>query len=379
MRSLTARLDRWMFATWTASPAQLGVFRIGYSLFTLLAVVPIAPWLGDMPRAFFNPPVGLAALFTGFPSAAVMYLLNGAAVLLLGLLLMGWRTAPVSVATTAVLLVLKSWEYATGKIDHDILLVIAPLVFAGSGWGDALSVDASRARAPAPERQRPCWQLALFAFIIALAMSTSGLLKLAFGWLDPSVQATYRHLVMNNVGLGRSTWLSEILLRVETAWLWKPADWATVLLEVAFLPALLHPRAFRTILALATLFHLGVWLLFDIVFAPNVVAYTVFATGATGLGAWLARHPPFRAWSLPAPAAAVAGGVALATGAVAAAAGQTLAELLHVPLSRMVVAAAAVVGAAYLCRAIAEMWRAPAPLHAPAMEPTARISSPPGG
>lgn len=378
MRALSTLVNRWMFDTYTTSPAALGVYRIAYSVFALLMMVPTATWLRDMPRAFFNPPVSLAALFAGFPAPAVIYLLNAVALVLLALLLVGWRVPAVSVATACVLLVLKSWDYSTGKINHDILLVIAPLVLAGSGWGNALSVDAARGREPAPERARPSWHLALFAFITGLAMSTAGALKLAFGWLDPSVQATYRHLVMNNAGVGRSTWLSEILLRVDSAWLWKPADWSTVVLEIAFLPAILHPRAFRTVLAVATLFHLGVWLLFDIVFAPNVVAYGVFFTGTAGVAAWLSRRAPFHGWALPAPAAAVAVAVAVAAGGAAIAAGRPLHELAHLPLEPIVVATAAVAGAAYLWRAATELWRAPGYAAAEATDPDARVH-PAGG
>ena len=83
MRFLSTLVNRWMFDTYTASPAALGVYRIAYSALALLMLVPTAAWLDDVPRAFFNPPVSLAALFAGFPSPAALYLLNAVAVVLL--------------------------------------------------------------------------------------------------------------------------------------------------------------------------------------------------------------------------------------------------------------------------------------------------------
>ena len=119
MRALMARVDGWIFGAYAAAPADLALYRIAYAAYALLAVAPVALWVDGAPRAFFSPPPGVAALATGFPPAGLLPALNLLLVALLGLLLVGWRTPAVSVATSLVLLWIKSWEYADGKINHD--------------------------------------------------------------------------------------------------------------------------------------------------------------------------------------------------------------------------------------------------------------------
>lgn len=349
MRGIAAWADRLMFSAYTAAPGDLAVYRVFYGLYVLLAVAPVGAWVGGMPRAFFSPPVGPAALADGFPSGGTMLALNAALVIAAALLTAGWRTPAASLATGALLLIVKSWEYADGKINHDVLVVLAPLLLAFSGWGGALSVDAARRPAPEPSRPRPSWALGLMAFTIGVAMFSAGALKLITGWLDPAVHSTYGHLVVNNMGAGRDTWLSAAALATDAGWLWEPADWAATLLELAFILAMLHPRVMRAALAVATLFHLGVWLLFDIVFSANIVAYAAFVpwaawmTRSARLARWIDRAPPPRiAWSGLA--------AALALGMAGVALGEPLEARLGLQLQEALIIAGAGVGAAYLAR-----------------------------
>lgn len=359
MRALMRWVNRWMFCAYTAAPADLAVYRIAYAAFVLLAMAPVGLWLRGLPDAFFSPPVGVAALAHGFPPHGVMLALNAALVAALAMLLVGWRTPAASVATGVLLLALKSWEYSTGKINHDILLVVLPLLLAYSGWGGAFSVDAARRPVPAPERPRPSWPLALMAFTVGLAMFSAGALKLVSGWLDPATHSTYGHLVVNNMGAGRGTWLSALALSTDAGWLWEPADWVATVLELAFLPAMLHPRAMRVAMALACLFHLGVWLLFSIVFDANVLAYAAFVPYA----ALLARSPRLRALLARPPrrgTAVAAGAAALVLGAAGIGAGRPLEEVLHLQLHEIPVLAAAIVSIAYLARLLRASARGPA-------------------
>lgn len=354
MRGLTARVDAWIFGAYRAAPGDLAVYRIGYAAYLLLAVGPVGLWVDAAPRAFFNPPPGLAALAADFPRAGFLLALNLALVALSGLLLVGWSTPAVSVATGVVLLWIKTWEYADGKINHDILLVLVPLLLAGSGWGNALSVDARRAPSPDPLRPRSTWTLALAAFVTGMAMFGAGALKLMTGWLDPATHATYGHLVVNNMGAGRGAWLSGYALAWDAPLAWEAADWAATVLEAGFLLALLRQRWMNTALALACLFHLAVWLLFDIVFSANVLAYGAFV-----------------AWSRLLPARALAAGGAPARGRTAAlllgawavgiagvTVGVPLEHALGLQLQEILVVAGAVGGAAYLVRALVPRPRA---------------------
>jgi hypothetical protein len=339
------------------------VYRILYAGTVLLGVVPAALWVDGAPRAFFNPPPGPAALATHFPPAGTLLALNLLLVLLLGLLLVGWRTAPVSVATGGVLLLIKTWEYADGKINHDILLVLMPLLLAGSGWGRVLSVDARRGGAPEPLRPVASWPLALVALVVAFSMFGAGAIKLMTGWLDPAVHSTYGHLVMNSMGTGRSTWLSARALAWDAPVLWEAADWAAALLEAGFVVAMLRQCSFHVVMALACGFHLGVWLLFDIVFSSNVLAYGAFVAWAPLLARWPAAAAALAAGRAPSRrSTAVALGVAWAAGFAGLVAGVPLEHRLGVHLPELLVVAGALVGAAYLSRAVFRRGTAPSPV-----------------
>jgi hypothetical protein len=363
VRAVTGAVDRWMFGAYRAAPADLALYRILYAGFVLLAVVPAALWVDGAPRAFFNPPPGPAALAAAFPPAGTLLALNLLLVLLLGLLLVGWRTAPVSVATGAVLLAIKCWEYADGKINHDILLVLIPLLLAGSGWGRALSVDARRAAAPHPLRAEGSWPLALTAFVIGLSMFGAGALKLMTGWLDPATHSTYGHLIINNMGAGRSTWLSSHVLGWNAPLMWEAADWTAALLEAAFVLAMLRQRALHVALALICWFHLGVWLLFDIVFSANVMAYGAFVAWAPLLARWPAvRSALVTGWTPSRRTTVLMLGGAWAVGLAGVAVGVPLEHRLGMQLQELVLIAGALGGTAYLARAVLGRRRAPAPV-----------------
>jgi Vitamin K-dependent gamma-carboxylase len=344
-------IDFWIFESYDIRLINLAVYRVLYASYVLLTYVPLATWLPDAPRAFFSPPLSLAALFPTFPPTSLLIALNVLLAFFLSLLLIGWYTRVASVGTSLALLVLRSWAYSLGKIDHDILLVITPLVLAFSGWGNAVSLDAIRQPGHRPDTPRGSWNLALLAFVIGSAMFTAGWIKVSSGWLNPSIRATYGHLLTNYFVTGRYTWLAEQSLGIDSFWLWKSADWFTVALELGFVCAMFRRQTLRIFIALACLFHCGVWLLFDIVFVCNVIAYGAFVSyvdfppaqrlgGIAGRAFVFFRQTP--AWA-----------VLLATFLLpltAIVTGRPLHALLRLPVDRVVILAGAVIGGGYLVR-----------------------------
>lgn len=112
---------------------DLAIFRVIYATYILAAIIPVATWISLTPKAFFYPPLGPAALFTATPPANVLIGLNVVLALFSAMLLVGWKTPVASAGTGVVLLLLESWTYSLGKISHDILLVVTPLVLGFSG------------------------------------------------------------------------------------------------------------------------------------------------------------------------------------------------------------------------------------------------------
>ncbi len=297
MTAIIERFDRWVFTEHRASTRDLAVARIIVAAYLLLQILPQGSWVADLPDVFFNPPLGLAALWQAFPPQALMVVLNVASVVVVCGLLVGYRTEVSSVATTVMLIVLLSFVHATGKIDHSILLAITPAIMATSGWGRALSVDARRPGIDAEDTAvpRPRWQLAWLAVAIATAIATAGVVKLATGWLDPAASSSFGHAFRVTAASSRSAWLlGEYLLTVPDSWIWEAFDWGTVAIELAGLLAIWRRTWFRAWLVSLALFHVGVALQMDIWFANNLVAYAMFVPW--GL---MVTRSDARAWSKP--------------------------------------------------------------------------------
>ena len=282
-------LDRWIFGAFPANRLDLGVYRLLFVGWLLAFDLPRALWVTGQPQFLFNPPAGFAAWATGFPSHATLWGLNAAYAGLLLLLLAGRLAVPAALGAAAVRITLNGWAYADGKIDHEVLPTVVLLALAGSGWAKSFGIDDLECREDHRRDRSGSWALSLLALLIALSMFTAGWDKLSTGWLRTDRQATLSHLVANHFAIGRQTWLSTQILQVRWTAFWELHDWAAVVMELAFLPALLHRRAFQTLCVVACWFHLGVLLTFGIGFAHNVVAYAAFVPWSALVGNGTAR------------------------------------------------------------------------------------------
>jgi HTTM domain len=342
------RLDYWIFESYCVRVTDLAVYRIVYSTYVLLTYLPSATWLRHTPHAFFSPPVSLAALFTTFPPSSLLVALNVLLGLFLSMLIFGLHTRVASMGTSIVLVVINSWAYALGKINHDILLVITPAVLAFSGWGNALSLDSLRRPRHSLDPPKGAWSLALLALLIGISMFTAGWTKVATGWLNPTTLSTYGYLLNNYFVTGRHTWLGERALWMDSFWLWKSADWFATILECGFVFAIFSPRSMRIVMAIACLFHLGIWLLFDIVFASNVITYGAFVpystlTGLYGLRNIAVHRLGVRRWAFAWMAFIMTLLVALSISQL----GEPLQSFVGPPVRRGVVLLGAVIGCGY--------------------------------
>ncbi len=357
------RMNRWFrqFDVWIANafrvdPVDLAVFRILYAAYVIVAVLPAASWLHAEVSVFFCPPLSLAACATDLPTAVTVAWWNVALAVAVSLLLVGWQTPASSWATGLLLLLLNSWNYSLGKINHEILLVAVPLTLAGSSWGKRLSLDslgtAIARRGEGPIRSR---SLTILAFILGVSMFTAGLAKAGTGWLAWGSQATLGHLVNNVIGAQRPSWVAEAFLRIQSPLFWKMADWSALLMELAFGVAFIRGSWMRTVIAAACVFHLGVWLLFGIVFAPNVVAYGAFvsyrAVGQSLLARWRSgRRLADNVAPLMTNRLARCGplALALAIAGFSIVQGQAFYQSIGAPIPQLVVIVGALVGGCYL-------------------------------
>src|SRR6185369_9833981 len=230
MQTLRRFLDRWLFEEYQTDSKSLGLFRMLFASYVLLAELPRGLW--SLPQAAFSPPVSIPALFTHYPPHWLMLTFNIGTMLCGCCLLLGLFTATSSFGMALGMMLVNSFSFADGKIDEGLLMWVA-LFMARSGWGAAYSLDARRRGAPAASPHQ-AWLMAVLAMAIGFALFTAGSAKLRGGWLRPDSLGTRYHLFWDYYVFGRQMPLAGWAFRNLPHWGWKLADWPTVFWESSF-------------------------------------------------------------------------------------------------------------------------------------------------
>lgn len=264
-----SRFDRWL-ASWTELDESLPTYRVLLGLGILVITLPRHPWLAFAPEPLLNPPAGLPYLFPRPPGAWAVPAVNTLLVSTAVLFTLGVRWRLMGLLLTGSLLLLNTWAYAYGKVNHDILLVLTPAVLAlGTSGRIPRGADAQ-------PRTAGGFAAPLLALIVALAMVSAAVPKVLSGWLALDASATRFHVLVMTQIAGNPGVLAPLLLETTGPWFWSALDVMTIVVESAFLFALGAPRAFRIVCAAATVFHLGIALVMGIVFTSNVLVYGAF-------------------------------------------------------------------------------------------------------
>jgi protein-S-isoprenylcysteine O-methyltransferase Ste14 len=309
MNDLVDRLAAWSNRSPFTS-LDLGMFRLIFASM-MLVLLPNYLWIDQFDPAFYRPAPGPFELLSAFPPTWALATLDVLIAVALALLLVGWRTLPVSIVLSGLLLVGEGFAYSFGKIDHSILLVLTPLFLGVAGWGNSLSLDARRRVGPPLVNHSA---MRAFAVAIGVAFVTAGVAKAVGGWLSLSDQATYSFAVQR-VERGRVEWLAPFAAEVRLPPAWELLDWTTVALECGLILCALDWRAWRLGLCAATSFHVGVLLVLNIDFWMNMLAYGAFVPWSAAALRWATPRQTQRRTGRPAaPAAFVVPAFALAAG-----------------------------------------------------------------
>ncbi|MEX0685562.1 MAG: HTTM domain-containing protein [Balneolales bacterium] len=274
------KFDRWIFNSFEISPESLGLYRILFALFVLFIMSPghsaytQFALLSTLPGEFFDPPPGPMMLFNGFPGEIFFHGLVLVLNISLVALLVGYRTFWSSIATGILLLIGFGFSYSLGKINHNLLVIILPLILMWSNWGAAYSIDAINNSGN--DRKVETWPLSLLLLFLGFMMFTAGFPKLLGGWLDPETMATRGHLFRQYYVSGRTDLMAGYFLAFDVPWFWVMLDYFTVCFEIGFLFAIIHPVTTRLFLVLAVIFHSGTLLMLNIDFAGNILIYGSF-------------------------------------------------------------------------------------------------------
>ena len=300
----------------------LALYRVVYGAFALFVVAPgHGPYarfvpLSDLPASFLHPPPGPFLLLQSPPPSWVVQCGEAALIAALVAVTVGWRTRLASVLATLLMLGLYGLLYSYGKINHNLLFILTPVVMAFSGWGAALSVDSleDRRRFGGDTGRRPAaGPLLLLALLVGFAWFTGGFSKLIGGWLDPSSRAVQGHVIKQVVLRSRVDLLAPFAASLPTSIAWEAADWSTVAFELSALAAVVHIRVARVIASLAVLFHLGTALLMNIgAFVVLLPVYAAFADWDAVAARLRLRPLPRRAeWPMLAASLGVGAGLYL--------------------------------------------------------------------
>ena len=267
------RYDRWIFEEFQSCARGLPLFRIVFALYLLGYYLPRFGQLAEMPHSFFRPPFSLATFIPSVPPAWFFYSLDFAAELAAFCLLFGYRTRIASFALFASILVGNTYRFSIGpKIDHEILLLITPLFFAFSGWGNSLSHD--EILLPRSERRNTIsWPITLLIAVTSYCMLTAALPKALSGWANPHVLACRGFMLGNYLLDERPSIVADGMLKIQSALFWKGADYSTLIIEGGFIICMCSLTASRVIMAFATLFHALIFYSMTIFFAANLVTY----------------------------------------------------------------------------------------------------------
>lgn len=260
--------------------------------------------LSALGSAHFHPPPGPFAMFDSYPPLWAVMALEAIIFVLFALWVAGYGRWMVGLALSLGMTLQCGFFYSAGKIDHDFVILLFPVLIT---------------------LERPSPKRAIF-FCLGVYFASSGLAKIAGGWLDLTTQATLSWALMYAHVFGKTELLLHWSLETLPGWSWELFDQVTVWFEL-LVPLALLPRFRHWVVLCVPLFHLGTILFFGIDFSRLLLLYLPLAllcTASTSRDAPALLSPPYRkglvllcqaglflallhlwitgfAWTLPAP------------------------------------------------------------------------------
>ena len=274
LHHIDARVRRLLFVEYATSYTALGIFRITYALtFVVLLGIPQFEHLGALPDFLYNPPPGLARLFSGFPGPGTIQIFDILITVSFFAILIGWQTRTASYILGFSMLICKSWAYSLGKTDHDLLVWLVP-IFLGWHWGRGVSVDALAGKYDGS--RTISWPVTFYALFMAFGFFSAAVPKILGGWLDPTHSMFEAFVQSKTYAAGSPDKFLIPLTRMHIPVLWEMFDWLAIAFEAGFLIAFLRAPVFRVFTVIAMCFHTFVLLTLDISFTSYLSVYPLF-------------------------------------------------------------------------------------------------------
>lgn len=279
MKRTEKLFNQWIFDSYQVSNEGLGLFRICSSFFLLFFLIPGRgfehyKYLASLPTDFFSPFPGPMMFLDSFPSYTVFLVIYGLIIFFTLGMLVGYRTKMMSIFAGIFILLMQGLIFSIGKVNHEILVPLVPILMAFSNWGNSFSLDSlyGNSKQASPEG----WPLVLLSLFIGFMMFTAGFPKILGGWFDPSTHAVRAHFFRQFFVHERQAFLASYALNIKSGLLWELLDWVTIFFEVGFLISIVKAKWFRFFLIIAVFFHFSTMMLLNISFLPNFLAYAAF-------------------------------------------------------------------------------------------------------
>lgn len=270
--TLQIKLDNWLFNN-DFNENALEIFGKVYVLFAIF-IYGIGETYGNSfvklaqaPDIFFNPPLSIAQLFTGFPDIVTAWGLDILLHVLFGLAFFSIKPSLVYCLIFLLLYLANSLGMSFGKVNHNFVSLILPLILS---LGYFL-----KAKSPS----HIGFTKSIYAFLIGFAFFTAGLPKLFAGdWV-----AIWQHSVKNYAvnfaifdnPLSKVLGFNNFIFNVSDMF-WEFLDYFTLGFELLFLPAAFKHKHFHYFLLLASVFHLGTYFFLEIGFFHHFLCYLFF-------------------------------------------------------------------------------------------------------
>ena len=258
----------------SVSIESVSIFRIITGFFILLFNGNSFSWLGDAPRAFFDPPLlSLSIFFTRFPPKAFFSTIEVILLVCTLFITLGIRARLSTLVYVVLSIIAYSFQYSLGKIDHNFLFLALLICMSFSGWGSKLALVPDTLR----KSDSPAKSLSLLSILVCFAFFSAGFAK-GVKWMnvDFSKSGSAHWFYSGYYVMGRTYMLAPLVKNVPF-FFFKLMDYAGVIFELSPLLCLLISRkSWHVWLLVACIFHLLNLLVLNIPFFINSVIYLAF-------------------------------------------------------------------------------------------------------
>lgn len=276
MNRILYRLDHLIFDEYRMDPKAMGAYRIVFSVLIIFVLgIPDFRFLGQYPDLLFQPPAfSYAQLLEGFPPAYVFVILSSLLVVFHFLVLFGLFTRFSSVALSILYLILYTFKFSFGKIDHSWIVTLwIPLLMGIAGWGSEYSMDSALRNR---KYRLHGWPVFILASILVFGMFSAGLPKLMSDWLSLDTQAVRARFISDYFISERQDLLAPLFLKIEFLPIWEFFDYVGVFFELGFIFVLFRKRFLSWYIVIAIFFHIMNLLMMNIDFSGNLPIYLMF-------------------------------------------------------------------------------------------------------